>query len=525
MKSCLPGLAVAAGLLPLARAQSPSAFALEGPRFEPQGPSDHASFGFVVDVDAGSAAVAEPGFAGGSGAVHVFERTPAGDWVQQAQLTEGLPWPARYGWSLAIGGNTLAVGASGEGSGTEDGACYVYERSGGTWGLVTKLTRGSDEAFGRSLDVDGDALAVGAPGFGDSGPGRAYVYRRVGGAWTLESALPSTTDWGLGAAIAIEGDTVVATNPNAGTAGAAIVYERLAGTWHETHRLEPSDGPQQPSAWFGNGADLEGDVIVVSNSMWSSSTKAHIGAIYIFERSGGAWSETTILQAPDPHNGDEIGRFVRIDGDLVAVGGRVKIANGVLGDCVHLWRRSPSGWTYAGRALSQAEPVDQAWGRALGMDGGVLVAGGTSLAAAFPFDVLPPVGSSYCQAEANSTGAPAAIGGFGSAVIADDRVVLQVVDLPRDRFGFFLMSSQQDFVPGFGGGKGNLCLGGSILRFHEDVLQASYLGEVALQPSLDDLPQGTVVLPGETWSFQLWYRDFDPTLTSNASDGLELTFR
>ena len=38
---------------------------------------------------------------------------------------------------------------------------------------------------------------------------------------------------------------------------------------------------------------------------------------------------------------------------------------------------------------------------------------------------------------------------------------------------------------------------------------------------LTNLPAGTVVLPGETWSFQLWHRDGS---TSNFSSSLALTW-
>ena len=46
----------------------------------------------------------------------------------------------------------------------------------------------------------------------------------------------------------------------------------------------------------------------------------------------------------------------------------------------------------------------------------------------------------------------------------------------------------------------------------------------SFSPDLGDLPQGTVVSAGETWNFQLWYRDVNPTQTSNTSNGLAVTF-
>jgi hypothetical protein len=35
----------------------------------------------------------------------------------------------------------------------------------------------------------------------------------------------------------------------------------------------------------------------------------------------------------------------------------------------------------------------------------------------------------------------------------------------------------------------------------------------------------TSILAGETWNFQAWYRDLNPTNTSNFTDGLSVTFQ
>ena len=79
-------------------------------------------------------------------------------------------------------------------------------------------------------------------------------------------------------------------------------------------------------------------------------------------------------------------------------------------------------------------------------------------------------------------------------------------------------------VPLFGGGQGNLCLSGPIIRFDKFVLNSGSGGAVTFSPDLTNLPQGTVISPGETWNFQHWTRDVNPTQTSNTSNGLEIQF-
>ena len=54
------------------------------------------------------------------------------------------------------------------------------------------------------------------------------------------------------------------------------------------------------------------------------------------------------------------------------------------------------------------------------------------------------------------------------------------------------------------------------------MLNSGATGEVSFTLDLTDLPQGTVFIPGDTWYFQLWFRD---VFTSNTTDGIEVMFR
>jgi len=146
-------------------------------------------------------------------------------------------------------------------------------------------------------------------------------------------------------------------------------------------------------------------------------------------------------------------------------------------------------------------------------------------------DVPSSVGQSYCgPAEVNSTGASAALTGFGSDVAADDDFTLMAADLPIGAFGLFLASRDQAFVPMAGGSAGNLCLGGAIGRYNRpgEINAADAQGALSLALDLADTPQpnATVsVMAGETWNFQCWYRDTVASgPTSNFTNGLSVDF-
>jgi hypothetical protein len=114
-----------------------------------------------------------------SGAVYVF--VEAGGWTQQAYIkASNTNSGDLLGAAVAISGDVLAVGATaesgGEGgvngdeedNGVDDaGAVYLIVRSGTTWSqqaYVKPATPSAGAAFGSSVAVDGDRLAIGAPG-------------------------------------------------------------------------------------------------------------------------------------------------------------------------------------------------------------------------------------------------------------------------------------------------------------------------------------------------------------------------
>ena len=108
--------------------------------------------------------------------MYVFTRNGT-VWSQQAYIKASNTGSGdHFGMSVALSGDTLAVGATGEasdGSSQSDnslsdaGAAYVFTRSGTTWtqqAYVKASNPDSDDNFGYSVALFGDTLAVGATG-------------------------------------------------------------------------------------------------------------------------------------------------------------------------------------------------------------------------------------------------------------------------------------------------------------------------------------------------------------------------
>lgn len=137
------------------------------------------------------------------------------------------------------------------------------------------------------------------------------------------------------------------------------------------------------------------------------------------------------------------------------------------------------------------------------------------------------IGSSYCTAVPNSSGAPASITARGTTSAAANDITLRGSQLPLSSFGFFLNSRTQGLTPGAGGSTGTLCLGGSIGRFDNDIVNSGSQGEFEVAIDLTSIPQPTgavAALSGQTWYFQAWFRDsVGGMTTSNLTNGLEIT--
>jgi hypothetical protein len=141
-----------------------------------------------------------------------------------------------------------------------------------------------------------------------------------------------------------------------------------------------------------------------------------------------------------------------------------------------------------------------------------------------------PVGTSYCSANPNSTGTAASITALGSVSAAANALTLSASALPLHAFGFFMTSRTQDFIANPAGSQGNLCLGGASGRFvgPGQVQSSGAAGRFSLALDLTQQPTPTgptIVVAGETWSFQAWYRDsLGGQATSNFTNGVVITF-
>jgi hypothetical protein len=264
-----------------------------------------------------------------AGAAYVFVRSDT-TWSQQAYLKASNPEYGDYfGYSVAVEGDTVVVGAPGEDSAATGvdgnqsnnsaesaGAAYVFVRSGTTWVRQAYLKASNTElfdAFGDTVAVDGGTIVVGAP---------------------LEGS----------AATGVNGDQGDNSEANA---GAAYVFERNHAqgtpTWTQQAYLKASNSGNADT--FGRDLAVDGDMIVVGapqeasaatgvNGDRSDNSAPVAGAAYTFMRNGETWTHQAYLKASNTDTYDYFSWGVALDGDTIVVGaiGEGSAATGMNGN-------------------------------------------------------------------------------------------------------------------------------------------------------------------------------------------------
>jgi probable HAF family extracellular repeat protein len=140
------------------------------------------------------------------------------------------------------------------------------------------------------------------------------------------------------------------------------------------------------------------------------------------------------------------------------------------------------------------------------------------------------VGLPYCgPAQGNSSGQPAEIVARGTNATQPGQLDLVASSIPQQTFGFFLASPVGTPATPVVQSQGRICLGGAIGRFvgPGQILNSGIAGELnfAVPVMAIATPLGSVnAQQGESWFFQAWFRDANPTPTSNFTNGVQVTF-
>lgn len=279
---------------------------------------------------------------------------------------------------------TALIGASSAkvNGNARQGAAYVFNYSGGSWRQAAKLTANDGAAFdnfGNSVALSGSTALIGADGVavnGNFGEGAAYVFTESSETWSQSAKLTASDGAArnhFGLSVALDGPTALigaygATVNGNSFQGAAYVFQNSGGTWSQTAKLTASDGAA--SNYFGRSVALFGDTALIGANGANVNNNPSQGAAYVFIKSDGSWSQAAKLTASDGVQDDQFGSSVAISGDIALVGADFATVNDHDSQgAVYMFTNSGGSWVQTLKLTAGDGMANDEFGAAVALSG------------------------------------------------------------------------------------------------------------------------------------------------------------
>ncbi len=298
---------------------------------DPDGAADDI-FGYSVAVSGDTVIVGAPGHHSYTGVAYIYEyQRESNTFIKQASLSTSEGTANDFGKSVAISGDTVIVGAPEDNcdDGEYCGSVYLFEKPSSGWVNATeniKLTaseRIDSNYFGYSVAISGDTVIVGVAIYGG-----AYLFEKPSGGWstnmTENAKLNASDGVNFGYTVSISNDTViVGAIGDDSNSGSVYLFEKPSSGWVDTNKsAKLTNSSAVAGGYFGISVAISNDTVIVGANM-DSDTGYGYGSAYLFEKPSGGWNDmnqSAKLTASDGATGDSFGKSMAIREDTVIVG-------------------------------------------------------------------------------------------------------------------------------------------------------------------------------------------------------------
>ena len=184
--------------------------------------------------------------------------------------------------------------------------------------LVSPLPPASSNG-GAAVSISNGTAVVGAPA-----QNSAYVYTYDGttNTWTYQTTLTAgVTGDQFGASVSISGNNVAIGAPGtSSSAGAVYIFNGSGNAWSQTAMLTESGASSGNK--FGYAAAMDGLRLVIGAPYKSFPGKTAVGTAYLYSSDGTNWNLNTNIALPpgQRHTGSHIGAAVALSGAQLLVG-------------------------------------------------------------------------------------------------------------------------------------------------------------------------------------------------------------
>lgn len=270
---------------------------------------------------------------------------------------------------------------------------------------VTETDPAFDPEFGVSVALHGTTAMIGAQQAkinGNDGQGAVYVFEKSNGVWTRTQKIVATDGQAFdtfGNAVVFNGDTAfigaygAMVNDNF-SQGAVYVFTRTGGVWTQTQKITAADGQMFDN--FGYSLGLSGTTAIIGADGATIGSNGTQGAAYVYDGSSGTWTNTQKLLASDGGPGDIFAYSIAFDGTRALIGAYGN--NGYQG-AVYAFGTSGGTWTESQKLVAADGAPNAYFGYATALSGSTLLIGAWG---AEPGGV-DMKGSAYVFTESNGT--------------------------------------------------------------------------------------------------------------------------
>jgi FG-GAP repeat len=408
--------------------------------------------GSSVAMDGGVLVVGSPhdDIGGEDSGVVWMHDVASGQLLQRIDNPNPLP-ESHFGWSVALSGNRLVVGAPDDNTGASDaGIVHVYDLASAT-PTVPVLTLPNpnpavNDGFGYSVAISGTDIVVGTPD-GDSGvadAGCVYVYDLASPTPAIpvrQINHPNPSGQNFGFSVSLSGSRIVVGACQDGVGAdlsRAYIFDLDSGT-PAVPVLMLDDGTPATNEQFGFAVAIAADRVVVSaprdDTMGNDSGRAY--AYDLSSPTPGV--PTAILKDSTPAADDLFGMSLSLTGDIAAVGAHLDDDGASNSGSVYCFNLSSGTPDVAVVSIDNPGPsTNDEFGRAVAFSGTRLLVGASgdntvasSAGSAYVFEVLS--GTPAVPIATINNPSPSSDEEFGGAVAVSGSLV--VVGSSRDDKG------------------------------------------------------------------------------------------
>jgi hypothetical protein len=182
-------------------------------------------------------------------------------------------------------------------------------------------------------------------------------------------------DW-FGTSMAVSGDTLVVGAPGdddrGSSSGSIYVFVRTGSAWSQQAKLTAADGAAGDR--FGGAVAISGDTLVVGADS-DGDVGTDSGSVYVFVRDGGVWTQQAKLTAADGAQYDHFGSSVTISGNTVVVGAPWDQDHGWYSGSAYVFARTGTLWSQQAKLTADDAEAKDWFGSSVAISGSTLFVG------------------------------------------------------------------------------------------------------------------------------------------------------